>query len=127
MIDRKRHCASVAHEPLHAASSALIEAAAMTLKDIEAKLCSPGARFELEVVETDRGPLRSWKNQHRSLTDLARMARAAYTDREFLVLEDVRVTYDGWFRAFAQLSAHLVATGVNKGDRVAVAMRNLST
>ena len=41
------------------------------------------------------------------------------------VYEDARVTYAANYRAIATLANRLVALGVGKGDRVALAMRNL--
>jgi long-chain acyl-CoA synthetase len=97
----------------------------MSLKEIEAELCTHGSLFEMETVVVNGIRYPCWKNQHRNLADLARAAHANYRDREFLIYEGERVTYDGWFKAVAQLSEHMVAQGIEKGDRVALAMRNL--
>ena len=43
----------------------------------------------------------------------------------FTIYEDERVTYEANFRAVATLAARLREMGVGKGDRVALAMRNL--
>ena len=51
--------------------------------------------------------------------------REALARREFLVLEDERITYDAFARAVAVLAADLHARGLRKGDRVALVMRNL--
>ena len=42
------------------------------------------------------------------------------------IYEDERVTYDAQHRAITALAADLLASGVKKGDRAAIAMRNLS-
>ncbi len=98
---------------------------AASLKDIEARLCAPGEPFEMDTVAIRGVPTRVWKNQPPSLSALARLARAAYADRIFIVFEDERVSYEGWFRAVAALADDLRRRGVRKGDRVALAMRNL--
>src|SRR5690606_31759189 len=48
-----------------------------------------------------------------------------FREREFLVYEDDRATFDAFARATLTLAHQLVADGVKKGDRVAVIMRNL--
>ncbi len=96
----------------------------MGLKDIEAILTAPGARFEMETVEIGGVPTRTWKNAPANLAMLTQFARA-YGDREFTIHEDERVTYEAHFRAVATLANRLHAMGVSKGDRIALAMRNL--
>jgi long-chain acyl-CoA synthetase len=98
---------------------------AASLKQIEARLCAPGERFEMEMQVICGVPTRTWKNAPPTLPALARMARAAYAQRIFTSYEEERVTYEGWFRATAALAAELDRLGVRKGDRVALAMRNL--
>ena len=98
---------------------------AMSLADVQALLCAPGTPFEMETVTIGGVPTRCWKNQPPSLAALARMARAGYRDSTFIVYEDERVTYEGWFRAAAALAGELARLGIGKGDRVALAMRNI--
>jgi acyl-CoA synthetase (AMP-forming)/AMP-acid ligase II len=97
---------------------------AMSIKQIEAMLCAPGQPFEMETIEVGGVATRCWKNAPPSLAALAQIARM-HGDRTFLVYEDERVTYDAWFRATATLALHLKAAGITRGDRVALAMRNL--
>ncbi|AKM07884.1 class I adenylate-forming enzyme family protein [Pelagerythrobacter marensis] len=87
-------------------------------------LTAPGQPFEMETVDIRGVPTRVWKNAPPSLRAIALLGRM-YADREFTIYEDERVTYDAWFRAVATLAHALQARGVGKGDRVAVAMRNL--
>jgi long-chain acyl-CoA synthetase len=98
---------------------------AASLKEIEARLCAPGERFEMETVVIRGVPTRTWKNAPPNLPALARLARAAYGSRIFTIYEDERVTYEAWFRATAALALELQRLGVRKGNRVALAMRNL--
>ena len=91
---------------------------------IEAALTAPGAKFEMETVSIRGVPTRVWKNAPPSLRWLIEVARA-HGDRVFTAYEDERVTYEANFRAVAALAEHLRGLGVAKGDRVALAMRNL--
>ncbi len=97
---------------------------AMSLKQIEGMLCAPGQPFEMETIVIDGIATRCWKNAPPSLAALAQVARM-HGDKTFIVYEDERVSYDAWFRAAATLAHHLQAAGIGKGDRVALAMRNL--
>ncbi len=87
-------------------------------------LTAPGQRFEMETVDIRGVPTRVWKNAPQSLRVIA-MAGLAYAEREFVIYEDERVTYGAWFKAVATLAHELQGQGVSKGDRVALAMRNL--
>lgn len=97
----------------------------MSLADANAMLTADGSPFETEEVEINGRPTTVWKSIPPTFADFARLARAAYSDREFIVFEDERVTYDTWFRASATLAHKLKEMGVEKGDRVALAARNL--
>ncbi len=97
----------------------------MSLDDATAMLTSEGSPFETDVVEIEGRPTTVWKSIPPTFADFARMARMAYADREFIVFEDERVTYNSWFKASATLAHKLQELGVEKGDRVALAARNL--
>lgn len=97
---------------------------ARSVTQVQDLLCAPGMPFEMELAEIRGVPTRVWKNAHPSLAALARAGRQ-HGDATFLIYEDERVSFDAWFRATALLAAHLQAQGVGKGDRVALAMRNL--
>ena len=87
-------------------------------------LTAPGQRFEMEVIDIRGVPTRVWKNAPPNLRAIALLG-PAYGDRLFTIYEDERVTYDAWYRAVAALADDLRARGIGKGDRVALAMRNL--
>lgn len=97
---------------------------AMSMDAAAALLTAPGAPFEMETVPIRGLATRVWKNAPASIRELLQASRA-HGDRVFLVLEDDRVTFEAFYRATARLAEHLVGAGVGKGDRVAVAMRNL--
>ena len=96
----------------------------LSLGEIESLLCAPGGKFEFETVMVGGVPTKVWKHAPANLAEIARLG-ASHGDATFIVYEDERVSFDGWFRAVAAMAAHLQSLGVGKGDRVALAMRNL--
>lgn len=97
---------------------------AMSVKEAEAVLTAPGARFEMETVAIRGVPTRVWKNAPPHMAALVALSRT-HGEQLATIYEDERVSYDAQFRAIAALAANLAAGGVGKGDRVAIAMRNL--
>ena len=97
---------------------------AMSRDDVKTALCGPGMPFEMDTVNVDGITTRVWKNALPNLAALAENTKA-FGDREFVVFDDERMTYSAWFKAVATLGAALQDMGVRKGDRVALAMRNL--
>jgi long-chain acyl-CoA synthetase len=97
---------------------------AMSIAEAHRILTAPGARFEMEEVVVRGVPTRVWKTVPPTLRDLFLIARG-HGAREFVVYEDDRANYDAFARAALALAAELQAEGVEKGDRVALIMRNL--
>ncbi len=97
---------------------------AMSLAEVKALLTAPGAKFEMDEAVIDGVPTRVWKNAPPTMRYLLEASRG-HADRLFVIYEDERVSYEAHYRATAALAAHLVALGIGKGDRVALAMRNL--
>lgn len=97
---------------------------AMSRDEIRDKLTAPGERFEMDTVTIRGVPTRVWKNAPENLRALMMLARM-HGEREFTIYEDERVTYAAFHRAVAKLAQELQARGIGKGDRVALAMRNL--
>lgn len=96
----------------------------MSLAQAQALLTAPGQRFEIEELDIRGVPTRVWKNAPANLS-LLLLASRAHGERLFTIHEDERVTFEANFRATAQLATRLREMGVRKGDRVALAMRNL--
>ena len=92
--------------------------------ECKAILTAPGMRFEMEEVDIRGVKTRVWKNAPPNLRAIA-MLGASHGDRTFTIYQDERVTYDAWLRAVATLAHEFKARGIGKGDRVALAMRNL--
>lgn len=103
---------------------AQIRQAALPLRETHARLTAPGMPFE--TVETMvRGiAVRTWKHVPSTAAEAFARARGFGT-REFLVHEQERVSYDGFARATLKVAALLADSGLGKGDRVVLVMRNL--
>ncbi|WP_426168043.1 class I adenylate-forming enzyme family protein [Sandarakinorhabdus sp. DWP1-3-1] len=97
---------------------------AMSIAQAHALLTAPGSVLEMETVTIRGRPTRTWKNAPPTLRDVF-LAGRAHGDKIFIVHEDERVSFDAFGRAVLRLAAQLVADGVQKGDRVAIVMRNL--
>ena len=98
---------------------------AVSIAQAHAWLTAPGSPFEIEEVSIRGVPTRVWKSAPPTLRDAFVGARAAHGAKTFLVYEDERTTYEGFARAAIAVAHALVEAGVRKGDRVAIAMRNL--
>jgi long-chain acyl-CoA synthetase len=104
-----------------------------SIEEAHAQLTAPGQMFEMETVEIDGYPVRTWKNAPPNLRAVLEQS-AMRDDLGFLVYapdrtggasEDESMTFGEHFRAAAHLATILRDRyGVVKGDRVAIAMRN---
>jgi long-chain acyl-CoA synthetase len=97
---------------------------AMSIAQAHALLTAPGAMFEMEQVDIAGIETRVWKNAPPSLRSIIEIGRA-HGEKIFLVYEDERASFEGFYRAVAAFAHDLQAKGVKKGDRVAIVMRNL--
>ena len=97
---------------------------AMSIEAAHGLLTAPGAPFEMETVEIRGLPTRVWKNAPPTLRSVLEAGRA-HGEKTFLVHEDERVSFEAFHRAVAAFAHALRAEGVVKGDRVAIAMRNI--
>ncbi|HEV3188045.1 MAG TPA: class I adenylate-forming enzyme family protein [Acidimicrobiales bacterium] len=98
--------------------------AELSLQEATARLIAPGQMFETERAVVQDRELTVWKNAPTSLRQILDLS-LNHATRDFLVYEDQRYTFDEHYRAAATLAARLVELGVRKGDRVAIAARNL--
>lgn len=97
---------------------------AIPFAEAQARLTAPGSTYAVET-RTIRGvPTRVWVNAPGTLRDLFVRAQG-HGDRPFLVYRDERTSFSGFTRAAITLAHHLIEQGVTKGDRVAIALRNL--
>jgi long-chain acyl-CoA synthetase len=98
--------------------------AAPTIAEVHAALTAPGQMFEMDEVTIRGVPTRVWKNAPPNLRTVLEMSRA-HGPAAFLVYEDERISFEEHFQRAAALAHRLVDDfGVEKGDRVAIAMRN---
>lgn len=96
----------------------------MTLAQAQALLTAPGARFEMETVSIRGLSTRVWKNAPPHMAALVQHS-LGHGDRLATIYQDERISYAAQHRAIAALAADLAARGLGKGDRAAIAMRNL--
>jgi long-chain acyl-CoA synthetase len=87
-------------------------------------LTAPGAPFEMEALDVNGRRVRRWKNVPMTLDAVVR-ASMGHADKVYLVYEDERLTYTEVFARVAALAQYLQSIGIAKGDRVAIAMRNM--
>ncbi len=96
----------------------------LSIAEAHARLTAPGSPFEIGEATIRGVRTRIWKNAPPTLRDVF-LNGMRFKEREFLVYEDERATFDSFGRATIALAHRLIADGVKKGDRVAVIMRNL--
>jgi long-chain acyl-CoA synthetase len=95
-----------------------------TVAETHALLTAPPSMFEMEEADVFGTRLRVWKYAPVSLRVILEASRAR-GDVPFIVYEDEVLTFEEHFRAVAHLATLLVERyDVEKGDRVAIAMRN---
>ena len=97
----------------------------LSRQEAERRLIGPGLPFELVQLDIRGVKTRAWRHAPAHLGKIF-AATAGYGNAEYLVLGHERLTYAEHFGQvcrFAQVLAKRY--GVTKGDRVAIAMRNL--
>jgi len=99
--------------------------AKMSIAEATFELTAPGQLFEMEEMEIRGVPTRVWKSAPPSLRTVLDLS-LGHGDADFLVYEDERTSFSQHYRIAATLAHRLREDfGVVKGDRVAIAMRNL--
>ena len=96
----------------------------MSLTDAETRLTATGSPFEIDEMIVAGRPQKVWKNAPPTLRDLFLVART-HGSKTWVVYEDERASFEAFARASLAMAHHLAGLGVRKGDRVALAMRNL--
>jgi steroid-24-oyl-CoA synthetase len=95
-----------------------------TVAETHATLTAAPSMFEMEEADVFGTRLRVWKYAPASLRVILDASRGR-GDAPFVVYEDEVLTFEEHFRAVAHLASILVDRyGIEKGDRVAIAMRN---
>ena len=80
--------------------------------------------FEIERTKVNDVEMTVWKHAPATLRQVLDLS-LTHASRDFLVYEGQRFTFDEHYRAASTLARRLLAVGVAKGDRVAIASRNL--
>jgi long-chain acyl-CoA synthetase len=96
----------------------------MSVAQANALLTAPGSPFEIEEREIGGRRMRVWKNAPPTLREVFLLGRS-FADRTFVVYRHERANYEEFCRAALAIAEALQNSGVQKGDRVAIAMRNL--
>ena len=97
---------------------------AMSFAEATARLTAAGAPFEMGEVEVRGQRLRVWRHAPPTLREAFGIGRS-HGEKTFLVHGDERVSFEGFARAALTVARGLQGQGIAKGDRVAIAMRNL--
>ena len=97
---------------------------AMPLSVVHALLTAPASMLEVVEAEVMGQRQRIWKNAPPTMREIF-LAGRAHGAADFLVYEDERATFEALARASVAFAHELQKQGVAKGDRVAIAMRNL--
>ena len=92
--------------------------------DIVRQLTALGEVFELDSAMVNGTAVRIWKNAPLTLREVLERSRS-FGDREFMVFGNERMSYAEHYRKCGQIARQLRKIGVGKGDRVAIAMRNV--
>jgi len=93
------------------------------LREAWTALTGPDGQFEIVETEIRGQRLREYKNAPPTLRALWQIS-ALHGDKEYLVYEDDRWTFERAHREVASIAQWLLDQGVEPGDRVAIAMRN---
>ncbi|GAA5929081.1 hypothetical protein JCM3775_006730 [Rhodotorula graminis] len=85
----------------------------------------PGSPFITDTLTIGKRRVRAYRNLPASVRDLWLASAETFAKREYLVYENERLTYADAHERVLRLASLLHARGVKKGDRVAIAMRNV--
>jgi long-chain acyl-CoA synthetase len=97
---------------------------AMSIAQAHERLTAPGQMFELTEYARDGITYKAYKNAPPTLRELFDFAQL-HGPKTYLVHEQERASFDAHRRAAIAFAHRLQAEGLNKGDRVAIIMRNL--
>lgn len=96
----------------------------LSLDDATQQLTAAGQMFETERATVNGVEMMVWKHAPANLRQILDMS-LAHAGRDFLVYEGQRLTFEEHYRVASTLSRRFTRLGIAKGDRVAIAARNL--
>jgi long-chain acyl-CoA synthetase len=96
----------------------------LSIHEATAQLTAEGQLFETDRATVNGAEMTVWKHAPANLRDVLDFS-LRHGDMDFLVYEDTRYSFDQHYRIVSTLAQRLLDAGVTKGDRVAIAARNL--
>jgi long-chain acyl-CoA synthetase len=96
----------------------------LTITEATQQMTAPGQMFETERACINGVDMSVWKHAPSNLRQILDMS-LTHATRDFLVYEGERLTFDEHYRIASTIASRLISLGVKKGDRVAIASRNL--
>ncbi|GAA5907296.1 hypothetical protein JCM8208_007146 [Rhodotorula glutinis] len=96
-----------------------------SVKECDAILQSPQSPLVTDTITIGTRRVRAYRNLPPSIRDAWLTSAETFAKREYLIYENERLTYADAHERAVRLAALLHARGVKKGDRVAIAMRNI--
>ncbi len=97
---------------------------AMTVAEAAAQLMQTDPRFAVADQEIRGTRYRVFANAPSNLREMMRANSDAHGQKDFLIYEDVRLSYPALCDRVNRAAHMMTAMGIEKGDRVAIAMRN---
>jgi long-chain acyl-CoA synthetase len=98
--------------------------ATLSIHEATAALTAPGQMFELDTAVIRGVEERVWKHAPATLRVVLDLS-LNHADKDFLVYEGERYSFERQYRVASTFAHRLLGLGVEKGDRVAIAARNL--
>ncbi len=98
--------------------------APLSIAEANTQMMAPGQMFETERASINGIEMTVWKHAPANLRQILDLS-LSHANRDFLVYEGQRFTFDEHYRVASTLCERLLDVGVKKGDRVAIASRNL--
>ena len=96
----------------------------LSYQEIKTMLTGPGRPFEIEEITINGSTIRNWKNAPTSIPQVLLQSKK-FADQDYIVYQGERLSFSQHFAKVAALANQLVTQfGINKGDRVAIALRN---
>lgn len=94
------------------------------LTQTKKQLLGPGSPFELGEIQIDNQSYPYFPKAPNNLIQLLSSARQQFGPKEFLAWEAQTYTFEQFFEEADRLAVGMQQLGVQKGDRIAIAMRN---
>lgn len=98
--------------------------AELSIEQATAQMTAAGQMFETQRTVVNGIEMTVWKHSPTNLRQILDMSRS-HASRDFLVYEGQRFSVDEHYRHASTVACRLVEVGVAKGDRIAIASRNL--